>query len=89
MAARRTNDDDRRGLLLRVADLEARVRQLERRLGSLTPKPKVAKKERKGKPAPRCPGCLLELPPGRRGDSCVWCGFRFDAVPPIRPSRRR
>lgn len=86
MAARRTND--RRELMLRVAELEARVRSLEKRLGTLKPRPKNEPKPRRGKPRPQCPGCLLELPPGRRGDACVWCGFRFDAVPPIRPKRR-
>jgi len=32
------------------------------------------------RPRPRCPGCTLELPPGRKREDCVWCGFRFDAV---------
>ncbi|PTL81050.1 hypothetical protein DAT35_26905 [Vitiosangium sp. GDMCC 1.1324] len=35
---------------------------------------------------PRCPGCTLELPRGRRGEACVWCGFQFDAV---RPRKRK
>lgn len=34
----------------------------------------------KGRARPRCPGCTLELPSGPRGESCVWCGFQFDAV---------
>lgn len=29
---------------------------------------------------PRCPGCLLELPKGRKGETCTWCGFVFAAV---------
>ncbi|RKG67751.1 hypothetical protein D7V88_40955, partial [Corallococcus terminator] len=33
-----------------------------------------------GRARPRCPGCTLELPRGRRGESCVWCGFVFAAV---------
>ena len=36
--------------------------------------------ERRRRSRPRCPGCMLELPQGRKGQSCVWCGFRFDAV---------
>ncbi|WNG37062.1 hypothetical protein F0U61_27835 [Archangium violaceum] len=39
-----------------------------------------------GRARPRCPGCTLELPPGRRGEACVWCGFLFDAV---RPRKRK
>jgi len=72
-------------LELRLKLLEARVRTLaadeSRRKGgeaqdaSKSHKPAAAARER-----PRCPGCLLELPRGRRRDSCVWCGFRFEAV---------
>jgi hypothetical protein len=56
--------------------LEARLREVaSRQTPSVRPKthPDRAAKL-------RCPGCLLELPKGRRGDSCVWCGFVFDAV---------
>lgn len=35
---------------------------------------------------PRCPGCTLELPRGRRGEACVWCGFQFAA---LRPRKRK
>lgn len=84
-----------RELYLRVIDLEARVRELEKRLKSTRAAAKTAAErkalavEKKHKPRPRCPGCTLELPPGRRGVSCVWCGFRFDAVPPWPAKRRR
>jgi len=54
--------------------LEAKVRDVSHRL------PDAKSPAPKSKPRPRCPGCLLELPPGRRGDSCVWCGFVFEAV---------
>lgn len=80
-------------LLLRVSDLEARVRFLERRLKAAKAAAKSEAQKKalaarpKGRPRPRCPGCTLELPPGRRGVSCVWCGFRFDAVPPWPPKR--
>ena len=75
-------------LRARIAELEDRLRLLEahvRRLTSQTsalaqvsrrPLPKVPA----ARPRPRCPGCRLELPKGRRGEACVWCGFVFDAV---------
>jgi hypothetical protein len=73
-------------LAARIADLEARLRTLEARLRVVTavaeasaPKPRRPKASR-AKPKPRCPGCMLELPQGRKGDHCVWCGFMFDAV---------
>ena len=88
MARRGANDDERSDLRLRVLNLESRVRSLER---LLAPRRPVAP----AKPSPTvrstlrtCPGCLLELPAGKRGKACVWCGFRFDAVAPI-PARRR
>jgi hypothetical protein len=73
-------DTDR--LAVRVAELELRIRMLEARIREVAPTPKKgkAKAQRLGRPRPRCPGCLLELPKGRRGESCVWCGFFFDAV---------
>ena len=64
----------------RVRILETRVRELARakaESGAPTPGQRVAARTR---PRPRCPGCTLELPKGRRGDSCVWCGFVFSAV---------
>jgi hypothetical protein len=72
----------------RVAELEDRLRLLESHVRRLTaqtsalaqtsrrPLPKVPA----ARPRPRCPGCRLELPKGRRGEACVWCGFVFDAV---------
>jgi hypothetical protein len=69
MALRRTHDP----LQTRVSRLEARVQRLEAR----------PRKELKSPPIVglRCPGCWLELVK-RKGKTCVWCGFRFDAVKP-------
>ncbi len=84
MPTRRTTDE----LTAQVAALELRVRTLERRLaGPVTASPTTA--ARRGPPRATCAGCSLELPAGRRGASCVWCGFRFDAVPPIPPRKRK
>jgi len=69
----------------RIADLEERIRALELRVARVTregPRP-TAEKAALEPPTPsatRCPGCLLELPHGRRGTACVWCGFVFSAV---------
>lgn len=67
----------------RVALLEARVRNLSAQAirGASQAAVRQRREARRVRSWPRCPGCLLELPPGRRVDSCVWCGFRFDAVP--------
>jgi hypothetical protein len=88
--ARRTKhaDDDRLAgapdarTAARIEDLETRVRQLEARLRSTMAQGRVTRAAKPPRVArrPRCPGCTLELPPGRRGANCVWCGFRFDAV---------
>ncbi len=71
-------------LELRLKLLEARVRTLaadERRKAEGSGAPdQTSKHSERVRERPRCPGCLLELPPGRRGDSCVWCGFRFEAL---------
>jgi hypothetical protein len=78
-------------LSARMADLELRIRLLEARVRASAAEEarrralegeggKAAKAPVPPRPRPRCPGCLLESPPGRRGDSCVWCGFRFEAV---------
>jgi hypothetical protein len=70
----------------RVAELELRIRMLEARLRELASNavPGAPGKPLRGRPdqkaRPRCPGCLLELPKGRRSGSCVWCGFVFEAV---------
>ena len=79
----------------RVEALEQRLRQLEARVRNDAPRPSdtaggKSTKTSKGKhPKHRCPGCTLELPKGRRGDSCVWCGFRFDGVRLLRASSGR
>ncbi len=73
----------------RIAELEQRIQLLEARMRRV-----VAEAEGKGqaegkgrkpaarsvRPRPRCPGCRLELPKGPRGESCVWCGFMFEAL---------
>lgn len=72
----------------RLEDLELRIQLLEARLREVSALPRLMPKAPK-KPSKtrdrrsggeRCPGCLLEQPPGRTRDSCVWCGFCFDAV---------
>ncbi len=71
-------------LSARIADLELRLKLLEARMRDLVAAPKTeltgAKKGRARKVRDRCPGCVLELPAGPRGSSCVWCGFKFEAV---------
>jgi outer membrane murein-binding lipoprotein Lpp len=75
----------------RVQDLELRVRILEAKVRELRAELKIASVKGESRTAaartvaatrsrPRCPGCTLELPPGRKREDCVWCGFRFDAV---------
>lgn len=79
----------------RITALEDRVRRLEARLALEARKPPPVRSRpsvsaataRAARPRPRCPGCTLELPPGRRGDSCVWCGFVFATV--ARPKTQR
>jgi hypothetical protein len=101
MAARRSTtmtDDERRVLLARIADLELRMKLLEARVrreaaetrsrGRIEVGRPVARVVRTPKKRPRCPGCTLELPKGRRGVQCVWCGFRFDAAELFKSSRR-
>ena len=74
-------------LSARIEALEDRVRRLEqhvRRTASALRPPATtsakAAKARPQRPRPRCPGCTLELPRGRRKETCVWCGFHFAAV---------
>jgi hypothetical protein len=77
-------------LAARIEALEDRVRQLEVRVRGAAvagrarvPGPvrqKLAAPRTGSRPRPRCPGCTLELPSGRKGTACVWCGFQFDAV---------
>ncbi|WIG97261.1 hypothetical protein [Myxococcus sp. SDU36] len=92
-------------LSARIAALEDRVRRLEARLrlkvAATRPvtepaarkpaarKPAQRAAERPVRVRPRCPGCTLELPRGRRGESCVWCGFVFSAVTRRRPARKK
>lgn len=77
--------DAEQRLSARIGDLEQRIRMLEahlRRLSAEEQKPARGRKPAPpARPRPRCPGCKLELPKGRRGDACVWCGFIFDALP--------
>jgi hypothetical protein len=78
-------------LSARIADLELRVRVLEAKVRELRSEAKkdqataiertsASRGTRRTRSRPRCPGCTLEQPPGRRGESCVWCGFVFSAV---------
>jgi hypothetical protein len=74
-------------LLARIADLEQRVMLLEAKVRALSADSRRERtaasdgtRAKSAKPRVRCPGCLLELPPGRKGESCVWCGFYFDVV---------
>jgi hypothetical protein len=77
-------------LAARIEALEDRVRQLEVRVSGTAVarrvraqglvRRKTAAPRTASRPQPRCPGCTLELPPGRKGEACVWCGFQFDAV---------
>ncbi len=77
-------EDDRAKLLQRLEDLELRVKLLEARVRSTlkagSRETGVPADDESARPRPRCPGCTLELPKGKRGDSCVWCGFQFDAL---------
>jgi hypothetical protein len=84
---RRTRSDADLAVRLagRIAELEDRIRALELRVARVarTGGRGPAEKTALHPPTPsasRCPGCLLELPRGRRGSSCVWCGFVFAAV---------
>lgn len=101
MAARRSTtmtDGERRLLLERIADLELRMKLLEARVrrdaaesrsrGRIEVGRPVARVVRTPRPRPRCPGCTLELPKGRRGVQCVWCGFRFDAAELFKSRKR-
>ncbi len=90
MAARRSNDDERRELRVRVAGLEARVRWLEQKLKKVVVAAKVKPAPApKGPSRPVCPGCFAEVPKGQRDRTCLYCGFSFEAVAPFRPRRPR
>jgi len=78
---------ERGALMARIADLEVRLQLLEARVRreaaesrQAIPPDAAHSRKAEARKRPRCPGCLLELPKGRRGDACVWCGFQFDAV---------
>ena len=83
-------DDDRAALVARIEDLELRMKLLEARVRNALPSARrvspaearaiKSREARRSRQRARCPGCTLELPPGKKGDSCVWCGFQFDAV---------
>jgi hypothetical protein len=90
MAARRSNDDEGRELRVRVTELEARVRWLEQKLKKVALAAKVKPEAGpKGPQRPRCPSCFAEVPRGRRDRTCMFCGFSFDVVAPIRTRRAR
>lgn len=86
-------------LTARIAELEWRIKLLEARVRNVSADVRkqgepargegLSKARRRVRERARCLGCLLELPPGRRGESCVWCGFIFDAVRPAPESKRR
>lgn len=81
-------------LYTRIEILEDRIRRLEMRAPArppVRPAAKGAKAKPPGAEAPRCPGCYLELPAGPRGESCVWCDFRFAALrrPRVAPRRKK
>src|SRR5688572_4051930 len=90
MASRKKNDETA-GLKARIEELELRVKLLEARVRAGLGQARAPQREaarlsralRRHRPSPRCPGCLLELPPGRRTGTCVWCGFRFEVVRPV------
>jgi len=82
---------ERERLAARITDLEDRLMLLEarvRRSAAEAEGRRTHKPVRVTRPRPRCPGCLLELPKGRRGETCVWCGFVFSAVEDLRPRPR-
>ncbi|MFT3708851.1 MAG: hypothetical protein QM817_14475 [Archangium sp.] len=72
-----------------MVELEARVRWLERRLKKVSEAAKVKEPKAKVSKRPRCPGCFAEVPSGRRDKNCVYCGFSFEAVKPLRPRSLR
>lgn len=85
MAARRSNDEEGRELRVRVTELEARVRWLEQKLKKVAFAAKVKPDPSpKGPRRPKCPSCYGEVPKGQRERVCLYCGFSFDVVAPIR-----
>jgi hypothetical protein len=82
--ARGRSNDERRELRLRVTELEARVRWLERRLKKISAAAKVPAEPARKSRGRRCPGCLAPVRRGKRDKNCVYCGFSFEAVKPLR-----
>jgi len=87
MAARsKRKEEDPARLRARIEELELRVKLLEARVRTglvqgRRPIDEVRVRSAQARRSrPRCPGCHLELPAGRRSESCVWCGFQLDAV---------
>jgi len=75
-------------LAARLSDVETRVTLLESKVREVVARlPPGQAAPKAPRPRPRCPGCSLELPPGKKGDSCVWCGFVFEAVKGARASK--
>ena len=95
MAARRSNllpatVDETRDLRRRVTELEARVMWLERKLKKVALAARVkADPSPKGPQRPRCPSCFGEVPKGQRERTCLYCGFSFDVVAPLKPRKPR
>ena len=96
MAARRSNDrssraesrDEGRELRVRVTELEARVRWLEQKLKKVAFAAKVKPDPSpRGPQRPKCPSCFGEVPRGQRARTCLYCGFSFDVVAPIKARR--
>jgi len=88
MAARRSNDDEGRELRVRVTELEARVRWLEQKLKKVAFAAKVKPDPSlRGAQRPKCPSCFGEVPKGQRARTCLYCGFSFDVVAPIKARR--
>ena len=91
-AAPPTDDDRWAKVTAHVAALEDRIRLLEAKILDLsaaarkqegadaTAAARTTRRAARARPRPRCPGCTLELPKGRTGDYCVWCGFMLTAV---------
>ena len=77
------DDDLCETLAARIEELELRLKLMEARLRNVTAGHREGPQKdepKHARPRPRCPGCLLELPRGKKGDRCVWCGFYFEAV---------
>ena len=95
MARRRStamSEAEKVGLTSRLEELELRLKLLEARVRKATepkrPKASAKAKKHESGTGHRCPGCTLELPKGKRGEVCVWCGFRFDGVALLDSARR-